>query len=77
MKTLLPLGKLLIYIGIFLVFTGGLLVIASRIGLPLGRLPGDFSFRGKHFQVFAPFGTMILVSIILTVVMNLLLRWLK
>lgn len=71
------LGRALIFFGIILVLVGTLLFLAGRFGLPLGRLPGDISFRGKNFFFFAPLTTMILVSVILTVILNLILRWFR
>jgi hypothetical protein len=52
-----------------------LLLLAARIGLPLGRLPGDISYRGKNFAVFAPLGTSILISLLLSVVFYLISRF--
>ena len=60
------LGKALLGIGLFLVLLGAFLLLAARIGLPLGRLPGDISYRGKNFSVFAPLGTSILLSLLLS-----------
>jgi hypothetical protein len=77
MNPIQSLGKFLLFAGALMVLLGGLVILAGKIGLPLGRLPGDFSFRGKHFLFFAPIGTMVLVSLVLTILMNLLLRWLK
>lgn len=77
MNPMQSLGKFLLYAGVSMVLLGGLLILAGRIGLPLGRLPGDFTFRGKHVVFFAPIGTMILVSLVLTILVNLFLRWLK
>ncbi len=71
------LGRSLLLVGLFLVVAGILLLLADRLGLPLGRLPGDIAFRGKHVSVFAPIATMIIVSLLLTVVMNLLFRWFR
>ena len=72
---MVELGKTLLGLGILLAILGGVLLIASRIGLPLGKLPGDFAYRGKNFQVYFPLGTSILVSILLTVVLYLLSRF--
>jgi len=69
------LGKALLGIGLLLVLVGALLLIAGRIGLPLGRLPGDFSYRGKNFSVFFPLGTSILISIVLSVIFYLFSRF--
>jgi ribose/xylose/arabinose/galactoside ABC-type transport system permease subunit len=69
------LGKLLLGLGVVLVIIGGALVLAARMGLPLGRLPGDFAWRGKNTQVYFPLGTSILISIVLTLVFYLLSRF--
>lgn len=63
------LGKLILGLGLVLVVIGAVLMLAGRIGLPLGRLPGDFAWRGKNTQVYFPLGTSILISIVLTLVL--------
>jgi hypothetical protein len=63
------LGKLVLGLGLVLVVIGAVLMLAGRIGLPLGRLPGDFAWRGRNTQVYFPLGTCILISIVLTVVL--------
>jgi predicted MFS family arabinose efflux permease len=56
------LGKLLLIVG--LVISGiGLLVV---LGLPLGRLPGDFSVKRGNFAFYFPLTTSIVLSILLT-----------
>ena len=69
------LGKVLLGIGILLVAIGGILLLAGRLGLPLGRLPGDFSYRGKNVTFFFPLGTSILLSVLLSVVLYLVSRF--
>jgi hypothetical protein len=69
------LGKMLLGIGLFLVLIGGLVLLAGRLGLPLGRLPGDFSYRGKNVSVFFPLGTSILISVVLSVLFYLITRF--
>ena len=69
------LGKMLLVIGIAIAAIGGLLLIAGRFGLPLGRLPGDISYRGKSIFVYFPLGTCLLISILLTAVLYLLSRF--
>jgi len=69
------IGKALIGIGIVCVVLGGALVLASRLGVPLGRLPGDISYRGKNFTFFAPLGTSILVSLLLSGALYLISRF--
>ncbi|HWG19960.1 MAG TPA: DUF2905 domain-containing protein [Terracidiphilus sp.] len=68
------LGKALLALGILLAVLGGTLLLASSLGLPLGRLPGDFAWKGKHVRIYIPLGTSILVSIVLTVLLYLLSR---
>jgi hypothetical protein len=63
------LGKALIGMGVFVVLVGVLLIGASKLNMPLGRLPGDFSWRSKsgNTSFYFPLATSILVSILLTV----------
>jgi hypothetical protein len=77
MNPLQSVGKLILIFGALLVLLGSLVILAGKMGLPLGRLPGDFTFRGKHVIFFAPLGTMIIVSLVMTILINLFLRWLK
>ncbi len=68
-----PIGRLLIVAGIILALVGVVLVLGPRIPL-LGRLPGDFHFESGNVRVFLPLGTMLLISLILTIVLNVLNR---
>ena len=69
------LGRLLIGLGIVLLVAGGLLLLLGRTGIPLGRLPGDISYRGKNLSVYFPLGTSILLSILLSLIFYLLSRF--
>lgn len=69
------LGKALLGLGFLLVLIGALLLLAARMGLPLGRLPGDISHKGKHVSVFIPLGTSILISIVLSAILYLFSRF--
>lgn len=69
---MVELGKALVGIGVLLAIAGGVLWIAGRTGFPLGRLPGDFAFRGRNFQVYFPLATSVLISVILTLLFYLL-----
>lgn len=60
------LGRLLIYAGVFIVILGVCLLLAEKLGLPLGRLPGDFAWRGKRSSVYFPLATCLLLSLILS-----------
>jgi hypothetical protein len=69
------LGRLLIGLGLLLLIGGGLLLLLGRTGIPLGKLPGDISYRGKNFSVYVPLGTSILLSALLSLVFFLLSRF--
>ena len=47
----------------------------GRFNIPFGNLPGDITYQKKNLTVFAPFGTMLLISVILTVILNIFSRW--
>jgi uncharacterized protein HemY len=64
------IGPLLIVVGLVIVLVG----VAIQFGLPIGRLPGDISINSGNLRVYAPITTGILLSVILTVVLNLILR---
>jgi hypothetical protein len=66
------IGRIILIIGVVLVVVGGLAVLGVR--LPFGRLPGDIAIEGENGAIFIPLGSMILISIILTVVLNVFLR---
>lgn len=67
------LGRGLVYIGVGLVAVGGLVLLLGQV-LDVGNLPGDFSYEGDRVQIYAPIGTMIVLSILLTLLLNLALR---
>lgn len=67
-------GRILIFTGGGLVLLGLLLVVGSRISW-FGQLPGDITVQRGNFTLFAPIGTMIVVSVILTIVVNLVARF--
>ena len=67
------LGRLLITLGLALLAVGVVLVLAPKIPL-LGRLPGDLLFRKGGVTIFVPLVTMLLVSLALTVLVNLFAR---
>ena len=67
------LGRLLLVFGLILAGLGGLLLLVGQIPF-LGRLPGDFSFGSGNVRVYIPLATSIILSLILTVLLNLLAR---
>lgn len=68
-------GRLLILCGVVLVVVGGLLLLLPRLGIQLGKLPGDLRFESGPFTCFIPIATSIILSILLTLGLNLLGRF--
>ncbi len=68
------IGKILVGIGIVLIVLGGVVMLLGRSGLPLGRLPGDFLYRGKNTTFYFPLATSILVSVVLSFLLFLIGR---
>ena len=68
------LGRVLMWLGGGLLLMGLLLVAIARIP-GLGRLPGDIVVQNKNFTLYMPVGLMVVLSIVLTVVLNLIARW--
>lgn len=74
---MIPIARIFIIFGLVLLAIGGLLYLAGKAGLPLGRLPGDIRFQGENFSCFFPIVSMLLISIVLTVVLNVIARMLN
>jgi hypothetical protein len=73
MTGLEPLGRALLIIGVVLVGIGVVLVLAPRIPF-LGRLPGDFRFERDGLTVYVPLGSMIVLSVLVSVILSLIGR---
>lgn len=65
---MVEMGRLLIFLGIALAVIGGLVMLLGRTGLPLGRLPGDVVYQGKHATFYFPLASSILISVVLSIV---------
>ena len=64
-------GRAVVLAGLIIVAVGLLIWIGPRIPF-FGRLPGDIAIERDNVSVFAPIGSMVVVSLVLTVVLNLL-----
>jgi len=65
------LGRLLLGAGLLLCVLGAAVLLFGRIGVPLGRLPGDMNWRGRGWSVSFPLMTSILFSVILSLLFYL------
>lgn len=72
---MVSLGKLLLIVGGVIFLLGLIVLLAGRLNLPLGRLPGDVLYRGKHTTFYFPLATSIVLSILLSLVFYLIGRF--
>jgi len=66
------LGLLVVFAGLAIVVIG-LLIAVGALGW-FGRLPGDIRFEGENTRVYVPIVSMVLVSLVLTLVLNVIRR---
>lgn len=71
------ISRYLMLFGILLFLLGGGMYLAAKFGIPLGRLPGDIRIEGEHGSFYFPLTTSILVSVLLTIVVNLIVQLLR
>ena len=71
------IGRALMVGGILLFLMGGGLYLSAKFGFPLGRLPGDIRIEGENGSFYFPITSSILVSVVLTIVVNVVLRIFK
>jgi hypothetical protein len=69
------LGRILIGMGLLLLVAGCVAMLLGKTGLPLGRLPGDIRYEGKHFRFYFPLATCVLLSVLVSAVLYLLSHW--
>ncbi len=68
-------GLLIVAVGVAVVIIGAL--ITAGLLQWFGRLPGDLRIEGERVRVYAPLVSMLVVSVVLTLIVNLLRRWLS
>jgi hypothetical protein len=70
----MPLGRMLIVLGLILAGVGVLLTFAGRLPFRLGRLPGDILIQGKNSTFYFPLATCLILSVLFSLVMWVLRR---
>ena len=65
---MVELGKFLVLVGVVIIILGAVLLFTGKLNLPLGRLPGDFVYRGKNTVFYFPLATSLLLSAILSLI---------
>lgn len=68
------LGKLLVFLGLFLVIIGLAVTYAPWLINWFGKLPGDIYIKGEKGSIFIPITSMIIVSVVLTIIVNFFFR---
>ena len=71
------IARFLVIGGIVLILIGGGVYLAAKFGILLGRLPGDIRIERENGSFYFPITSSILVSVILTIVLNLISRFLS
>ncbi len=71
------IARWVILAGFVIIIIGIGLWLAGRFDLPLGRLPGDIHIERDGFSCFIPLATSIILSLLVTLALNILLRFLN
>ncbi len=71
------LARIFLTLGVIFILIGGLIYVLGRFGIQLGRLPGDIRIERQNFTCIFPLATSILLSILLTLGLSLLARFLN
>lgn len=74
---LTSLARIAAIIGLVLLVLAGILTLLDRFDLPLGNLPGDIKFKRGNFTCAVPLVSSLLISFLLTLVLNLVLYFLN
>ncbi|MCS7227402.1 MAG: DUF2905 domain-containing protein [Endomicrobia bacterium] len=67
------IGKFLVILGIVIILIGLFLLLLNKLPY-IGKLPGDIYIKKDNFVFYFPLATSILISIIITIILNLLFR---
>ena len=70
-------ARIIALLGFVLLIIAGMLIVLDRLDLPFGDLPGDLKIERKNFTCAVPIVSSLIISILLTVIINLVLYLLK
>ena len=71
---LMNIARMLAVFGIGLLLIAGLIYLAAQLNLPFGNLPGDLIIKRENFTCMVPIVSSLIISIILTLLINLILK---
>ena len=67
-------AKYLIFFGVILLITGSIFYFLGKLGIGLGKLPGDIIIQKENFTFYFPLATSIIISIALTIILKLIAK---
>lgn len=67
-------AKLIIGAGAVLVLVGGAMLLLGKLGIHLGQLPGDMNLDGERSSFHFPLMSCLILSVVLTVILNVVIR---
>jgi hypothetical protein len=70
-------ARIMAFFGVVLLIVAGILFLLDRLDLPLGDLPGDIKFKRGNFTCAVPIVSSLIISVVLTVILNLVYYFLK
>ena len=65
------IAKYLIFFGVILLLIGSIFYFLAKLGIGLGKLPGDIIIQKENFTFYFPLATSIIISVVLTVLLSL------
>ena len=68
------IAKYLIYIGVFFLLIGSIVFFLGKLGIGIGKLPGDILIKKDNFTFYFPLATSIIISILLTIILNIFFK---
>ena len=74
---MINIARLFVIGGIIMILIGGGVYLVTKLGIPLGKLPGDIYIKGENVTFYFPLASCLVISIILTVVLNVIIRFLN
>ena len=74
---LMPLARMVAIFALVLLVIAGLLFLAAKLNISLGKLPGDFVFKRGNFTCAVPIVSTLLISIVITILFNIILAIFK
>ena len=74
---MINIGKILVLIGIFSIVCGLIIILFGNKLSWFGNTPFDFKYEGDNTRVYAPIGSMLVLSIVISVIANFILRFFK